>query len=87
MEKPHCPKPQVTGNRAAFLLACLFQPVFWLGMFCSPFVAKTVAAPVVIIKADDFRGPTPAWENFLEVSRAAMWNFGIMAGITSTGQI
>src|ERR1700722_13803648 len=29
------------------------------------------AAPVVIIKADDFRGPSPAWENFLDVSRKA----------------
>src|SRR5579871_169357 len=27
--------------------------------------------PVVIIKADDFRGPNKAWEDFLKVSRSA----------------
>ena len=64
-------KLSVLPNRPKFILSCLLQPVIWLGMLCSPFVPKTEAVPVVIIKADDFRGPNQAWTNFLAVSRAA----------------
>lgn len=45
---------------AAFTLLAL--------LFCG--VAVT-AAPVVIIKADDFRGPSQKWTDFLDVSRKA----------------
>jgi peptidoglycan/xylan/chitin deacetylase (PgdA/CDA1 family) len=47
--------------------ACLFAAVVLVG----PLASAVDLSNVVIIKADDFRGPNQAWTNFLKVSRAA----------------
>ena len=46
--------------------------IFWFWpKGCVGWRQPVYAAPVVIIKADDFRSPNQAWTNFLEVSRKA----------------
>src|SRR5271168_1859379 len=49
-------------------LAVLFLIVLTAWSLAGP---GAQAGPVVIIKADDFRGPTQAWTNFLDASRKA----------------
>src|ERR1700761_9159279 len=58
---------KVSGKLMTMKKLICFSLMLWVAMVLSP----VSAAPVVIIKADDFRGPSQTWTNFLDVSRKA----------------